>query len=85
MQKPCKLELNNSGAWKTLGKFDAAVEDATDDIMTAAEHLAEALNAPYTGRTALVSLRIIAEGDTAPMMTWKQGKGWREWRTGEPA
>lgn len=85
MQKPCKLELNNSGAWKTLGKFDAAVEDATDDIMTAAEQLAEALNEPTTGRTALVSLRIIAEGDTAPLMTWKQGKGWREWRTGAPA
>lgn len=85
MQKPCKLELNNSGAWKTLGKFDAALEDATDDIMTAAVHLAEALNAPDTGRTAQVSLRIVAEGDTAPLMTWKQGEGWRKWRGTGPA
>jgi hypothetical protein len=85
MKKPCKLELNNSGAWKTLGSFDAAIEDATDAIMNAAEQLAQALNDPACGRPGPVRLRIIADGDTAPLMTWKDDEGWREWRTGRPA
>lgn len=44
MTKPCRLELNNTGAWKLLGRFDAAREDATDAILNAAAQLADALN-----------------------------------------
>ena len=34
-QKPVQLQLNNSGAWKTIVKFDAADDAASDQVMAA--------------------------------------------------
>ena len=80
MKNPVRLEINNSGAWKIIGRFDAAVEDATDDILTAAGHLADALNAPYSGRTALMTMRVsMAESPHEVLMRWESMEtGWRE-------
>jgi len=39
VSKPVKLELNNSGAWKTVARFDAADEQQADPAMQAAELL----------------------------------------------
>lgn len=38
-KKPVQLQLNNSGAWKTIVKFDAAEEDDSDSVMDAAQTL----------------------------------------------
>lgn len=86
MQKPVRLEINNSGAWKVIGRFDAAVDDATDDILTAAGHLADALNAPYSGRPSLVTMRVsMAEPPHDVLMRWTDAEtGWRD-ANGEPA
>lgn len=35
-QMPVQLQLNNSGAWKTIVKFDAADRHDSDQIMNAA-------------------------------------------------
>ena len=85
--KPCRLELNNSGAWKLLGKFDAGREDTTDAIMNAAAELAQALNDPASGRTAHTSLRISTD-DLLPitLMRWEPKRPiWVDAATREPA
>lgn len=76
MSKPCRLELNNSGSWKLLGKFDAAVADSTDDILNAAAALVDALNAAG-GRS---SLRISTD-DAIPCVLMRYERredGWRK-------
>lgn len=87
MKKPCRLELNNSGSWKLLGKFDAAVTDSTDDIMNAAAALVDALNAPYSGRSAIATLRIATDEPHPDVIMRYESResGWREARTGAPA
>lgn len=74
--KPCRLELNNSGAWKLVAKFDAANDAATDAIMDAAEKLALACNDPACGRPSFLSLRISTD-DAHPqvLMRWEQSSG----------
>lgn len=87
MKKPCRLEINNSGAWKILGRFDAAIDDTTDAIMNAAEQLVKALNDPACGRTSLASLRISTD-DALPnvLMRWEPRRGmWVDAVTGESA
>jgi hypothetical protein len=88
MLKPVRLELNNSGAWKLLGRFDAFQDDAANEIMDAADRLAKALNDPACGRRSVVSLRIITdENYPVALMRWLQDKdgnaGWRDAETGE--
>lgn len=85
MQKPCRIELNNSGAWKLLGKFDAGADEAASAIMDAAEQLARALNDPASGRPSMVSLRISTD-DALPgvLMRWSDEHGWRD-MAGQPA
>ena len=82
MKKPVRLEINNSGAWKVLGKFDAADEFQADDILNSAERLAGLL----VDADNRLSLRIsMAEPPHAPIMHWKDAEtGWRDAK-GEPA
>jgi hypothetical protein len=87
MLKPVRLELNNSGAWKLLARFDAGKEEAADAIMDAAEQLAKAINDPACGRPGLVALRISTD-EALPyvLMRWQNAElGWRDARTGDPA
>jgi hypothetical protein len=68
MTKPVRLELNNTGAWKLIGRFDAANDDQADRIMAAADKLAFALNAPGLART---DLRVSTdESLPAVLMRW---------------
>lgn len=70
MIKPCRLELNNSGAWKLLARFDAAIDERTDAIMNAAGALAEACNDP-DGALPLMKLRISTdEAHPQVLMRW---------------
>lgn len=85
MKKPCRLELNNTGAWKLLGKFDAGADAAASAIMDAAEHLARALNDPASGRPSMLTLRISTdEPQPDVLLRWTDADGWRD-RKGEPA
>lgn len=86
MKKPARLELNNSGAWKLIARFDVDQADATDEIMNAAEALAKAVNDPACGRRSLVTLRISTD-DALPqvLMRWSDERGWYDAATGEPA
>jgi hypothetical protein len=37
--KPCVLQVNNSGAWKTVLHFDAAIDIQVNDVQNGAELL----------------------------------------------
>lgn len=75
--KPVRLELNNSGAWKVLGRFDAANEKASDAILAAAHQLAAALNDPESGRPGVCTLRISTDdGLQLVLMRWSRVVGW---------
>ena len=85
MKKPCELQLNNSGAWKALGKFDAADDDYADDILTAAGHLVIALNASRPDCKPTTLRVVTADGLQSPLMTYRSREaGWRDWQ-GAPA
>ncbi len=85
MNKPCKLEMNVTGAWRLLATLDAADEDQADDLMNAAEQLAWAVDRHSIPSTMGTRLRIVPTGEQAPLMTWTCENGWRDARTGEPA
>jgi hypothetical protein len=76
MKKPVRLEINNSGAWKVLGKFDAADDFQADDILNAAERLASVLAESGNRLTMRVSM---AQPPHAPVMHWTDAEaGWRD-------
>lgn len=88
MQKPARLEWNNSGAWKLLGRFDIANEEVTGEILQAADHLVRALNDPSSGRPSICSLRIsVDDALQGVLLRWVQDRdgegGWRDAETGE--
>jgi hypothetical protein len=82
MKKPVRLEINNSGAWKVIGRFDACDDEAADDVLNAAEHLASAL----ISAGARLSMRVsMAEPPHDALMRWTDAEtGWRD-AQGEPA
>ena len=43
-KKPVRLELNNSGSWKVLGRFDAADDEQSSLVLDAAEDLIKTLH-----------------------------------------
>jgi hypothetical protein len=80
VQKPCRLEINNSGSWKLLGKFDAGAEASTDAILDAAARLGAALNDKACGRPGLCTLRVSTD-DAQPdvLMRWaNEDAGWQK-------
>jgi len=66
-----KLQVNTTGAWRNVMDFNVQDEDVL--------HLAASLFALDKDRERL-RLRIIAPGDTAPLMDWTHQRGWLEWR-----
>lgn len=83
--KPVKIELNNSGAWKTLGRFDAADDDQTALVLDAAEQLVLTLHNSESPK-GCPHLRVcINDSLSTVLLRWEHGKGWRDAQTGEPA
>lgn len=84
MNKPVKLELNNSGAWKRLGGFDADDEDQAALVMDAAEELIKTLHNSEDPKRC-PTLRICIDDPLGSvLMRWDIERGWRDARTGEP-
>lgn len=88
MQKPVRLELNNSGSWKVLGRFDAADETQADLVLDTAEKLIQTLHNGGPSRqcpTLRVSGAFTGDTTTDVLMRWDIENGWRDAATGEPA
>jgi hypothetical protein len=77
-QKPVRLELNNSGSWKVLGRFDASDSDQVDLVLDAAEKLIQALHNSEDPKRC-PTLRV-STGDALPsvLMWWSLLDGWRD-------
>jgi hypothetical protein len=68
------LDVKEGGAWKRVTSFDL------DTLMDGdLEYLTDALF--RLSNNDKLALRIIAPGEVAPLMMWKHGDTWREWRT----
>lgn len=86
MKRPCRLELNNSGSWKVIGRFDASDDEHAALVLDAAEELIKTLNNGAPPRQCS-SLRISKDdglGDV--LMRWTADRGyWYDALTGERA
>ena len=67
------LEVNEKGSWRRVCSFD--LDDFEDGSL---EHCAEKLLELSSNKR--LTARIISQGETAPLLNWKHGDGWREWR-----
>lgn len=68
------LEANDSGGWRRVMSFADSFEQRV-----AVKHFAEGLL--ERSDSPRIRARIIAPGDTAPLMTWTASDGWKEWRS----
>lgn len=87
-KKPVRLELNNSGSWKVLGRFDAADDDQSALVLDAAEELIKTLhNSEDPRRCPTLRLSMDDPGDSTALvlLRWDLVKGWRDAVTGEAA
>lgn len=67
--KPVRLEINNAGSWKLIGRFDAGNEELADKACAAGQLLGE-INPTSTFR--------IATDEALPhvLMRWDAARGW---------
>lgn len=68
--KPVQLQLNNSGAWKTIVKFDAADDMASDQVMEAAKQLRSIDSA--------IKFRIATAEALPAVLMYLDGPDWRK-------
>lgn len=73
MSRIVNLEVNDSGSWRRVTSFD--IDWLQDGDL---EHCADALLGLSSNQK--LKARIIAPGDVAPLLVWKHGDTWREWR-----
>jgi hypothetical protein len=87
-KKPVRIELNNSGSWKVLGRFDAADDEQTSLVLDAAEDLIKTLHNsedPKRCPTLRVSMDTPGDSTCSVLLRWALDTGWRNAATGEPA
>lgn len=83
MKKPVRLEINDSGSWRLIGRFDAGDDDNVSLVLDAAEELARTLHNSEAARRC-PTLRVSIDTVTV-LLRWTLELGWRDARTGEPA
>ena len=83
MKKPVRLELNNSGAWKLLGHWDAADDEQTALVLDAAEDLIRTLHNSEDPKRCPTLRVSIDDGLGQVLMRWSLVEGWRDVVTGE--
>jgi hypothetical protein len=77
-----RLELNNSGSWRVLGRFDAGDDELTELVLAAAETLVKTLhNSADPARCP--TLRVSLDACTV-LWRWSLTEGWRDAKTREP-
>lgn len=69
VSKPVKLQVNDSGSWRNVIRFDAAHDMQCAEVLAAAEML---------GKAAQRSTFRVAMDDALqlPLMYWTREKGW---------
>ncbi|WP_198086634.1 hypothetical protein [Variovorax sp. E3] len=70
-ERPLKLQLNNSGAWKDVVHFDGADETEAERVLEAATTLGDL-------DTGNVTFRVVTEDAYPEVVTsWSKHFGWR--------
>lgn len=82
MTKPARLEINDSGSWRLIGRFDHADDEQAASVMAAAEQLAHALWWDCGGECPTLRVAIDAK---RVLYRWQYTSGWRDALTGEAA
>jgi hypothetical protein len=70
-KKPAKLQVNTSGAWKDVVRFDAADVAATDRVTDAAEALGQ------VGAGAITFRLVSDEALPRVLFRWTHAAGWK--------
>lgn len=84
--KPVRLEFNNSGAWKVLGRFDAADDEQTSLVLDAAEDLVKTLHSGDPNPRNCPTLRVsMDDGLGSVLLRWCIERGWTDAKTGAAA
>lgn len=84
-KKPVRLELNNSGSWKVLGRFDADDDEQSSLVLDAAEDLIRTLHNSEDPK-GCPTLRVsMDDGLGSVLMRWSLVDGWRDAVNGRPA
>jgi len=83
--EPVRLEFNNSGSWKVLGRFNAADDEHASLVLDAAEELIKTLHNSEEPKRCPTLRVTIDDGLGAVLMRWDLQRGWRDAMTGEPA
>jgi hypothetical protein len=84
MTKPVRLELNNSGSWKVIGRFDAADDEQTNLVLDCAEQLIQTLHNCEDSKRCPTLRVSIDDGLSSVLLRWALDTGWRDAATGEP-
>lgn len=82
--RPVRLELNNSGAWKVLGTFDASDDEQSALVLSAAEDLVKTLHNSESPKGCPTMRVSIDDTLGAVLLRWDIERGWRDRVTGEP-
>ena len=83
ISKPVRLELNNSGSWKVLGRFDAADDEQTSLVLDAAADLIATLHNSEDPK-GCPTLRVsMDDGLGQVLLRWEISRGWYDAKTGE--
>lgn len=81
--KPVRLELNNSGSWKVLGRFDAADDDQSALVLDAAEELIKTLHNGGPAKKCPTLRVSVDDGIGEVLIRWDIERGWTDAKTGE--
>lgn len=73
IERIINLEVSDKGGWRMVTSFDLDTFEDGD-----LEHCAHSLL--ELGNNKRLKARLIIPGNTAPLMLWKHGDGWREWK-----
>jgi hypothetical protein len=84
-RKPVRLELNNSGAWKVLGRFDAADDEQTSLVLDAAEDLIKTLHNSEDPKHCPTLRVSIDDALQTVLLRWSLEVGWLECDDGAAA
>lgn len=71
--KPVNLQVNNSGAWKSIVHFDASNDMECQEVMSAAGTLG-CIDGKCTFRI------VTNDGLQTVLMHWSVKDGWKAWR-----
>jgi small nuclear ribonucleoprotein (snRNP)-like protein len=85
VKKPVRLELNNSGSWKVIGRFEAADDEQSSLVLDAAEELIKTLHNSEDPKRC-PTMRVSMDGGLGSvLLRWSLVDGWRDAETGRAA